>query len=132
MAGMKKHRNSFMQFLSAAALCCSGYAGAVTGEVDANSGLIIDDHWLLVNANCSACHSPRLVTQNRGSRQTWLEVIRWMQETQGLWQFDPVTEKNILDYLEKNYPPAAVSRRAPLPRSMLPDNPYAGAAENKD
>lgn len=92
-------------------------------------GLIIDDNWLLVNANCSACHSAKLVTQNRGNRQTWLEIIRWMQETQGLWQFDPTTEKNILDYVAKNYPPSAVARRAPLPRTMLPANPYTVAVE---
>jgi len=100
------------------------FSAAVSGETDPDSGLIVDEHWQLVKAHCSACHSPKLVTQNRGNRQNWLEIIRWMQETQGLWQFDAVTETAILDYLEKNYAPAAASRRAPLNRSLMPVNPY--------
>ena len=95
-----------------------------TPEIDVTSGLVIDEHWELVKAHCSACHSPQLVTQNRGSRQNWLEMIRWMQETQGLWQFDAVTEGAILDYLEKNYAPSASHRRAPLPKALMPQNPY--------
>ena len=93
-------------------------------EVDPDSGLVIDEHWELVKAHCSACHSPRLVTQNRGSRQNWLDMIRWMQETQGLWQFDAATETAILDYLEKNLAPSALHRRAPLPDALMPANPY--------
>ncbi len=96
----------------------------LTGKFDPDSGLAIDKHWQLVKAHCSACHSPRLVTQNRGSRQTWLAMIRWMQDSQGLWAFDPATETAILDYLEKNYAPSAVHRRAPIKRSLMPVNPY--------
>jgi len=92
--------------------------------IDQDSGLVIDDHWELVKAHCSACHSPKLVTQNRGNRQNWLDMIRWMQETQGLWAFDTPTETAILDYLEKNYAPSAVYRRAPLSPALLPENPY--------
>ena len=99
-------------------------SGAVSGETDPDSGLIVDEHWQLVKAHCSACHSPKLVTQNRGSRQNWLDMIRWMQETQGLWQLDTVTETAILDYLEKNYAPATVGRRAPINRLLMPVNPY--------
>jgi hypothetical protein len=96
-------------------------------ETDPASGLIIDDNWTLVRNNCSACHSAQLVTQNRGSRQNWLDMIRWMQETQGLWPFDAETEKGILDYLEKNYAPGTVHRRVPISKSLMPENPY----ENK-
>jgi mono/diheme cytochrome c family protein len=94
-------------------------------EVDPASGLVIDAGWELVRGHCSACHSARLVIQNRGSRETWLSMIRWMQESQGLWQFDPATEATILDYLSRNYGPMASSRRAPLPSDQLPVNPYA-------
>ena len=97
-------------------------------RVDPDSGLVINEHWELVKAHCSACHSPRLVTQNRGSRQNWLDMIRWMQDSQGLWQFDAATETAILDYLEKNYAPAAASRRAPISRALMPDNPYQDQA----
>jgi len=94
-------------------------------ETDPDSGLVIDDNWLIVKAHCGACHSTRLVTQNRGSRQTWLDMIRWMQAGQGLWYFDPQTETNILDYLAKNYPTPDGYRRAPIPRSLMPENPYS-------
>ena len=113
-------------FLVAATLLL--FSAAAWGETDPDSGLIVDEHWRLVKANCGACHSPKLVTQNRGSRQNWLETIRWMQETQGLWRFDAVTETAILDYLEKNYAPVAASRRAPLNSLLMPVNPYTSEA----
>ncbi|MFQ5982423.1 MAG: hypothetical protein ACE5KS_03520 [Woeseiaceae bacterium] len=88
--------------------------------LDAESGLIIDEGWELVRAHCGGCHSHRIVTQQRADRRTWLDMIRWMQATQNLWQFDPATEAGILDYLARNYPPQAGRRRAPLPPSLMP------------
>ena len=76
----------------------------------------------LIQAHCSACHSLRLVTNQRGDRATWQRLIRWMQATQNLWEFAPETERRILDYLERNYPPEAWTRRAPLPPHLLPHN----------
>ncbi len=96
--------------------------------VDPATGFVVDDGWELVRAHCTACHSALLVTQNRGSRETWEHMIRWMQESQGLWAFDPMTENTILDYLARNYAPQARSRRPPLPPDALPPNPFAGAA----
>ena len=52
---------------------------------DEATGLIIDRGFELVKANCTACHSAALVTQNRMSHDGWLESIRWMQRTQELW-----------------------------------------------
>ena len=43
------------------------------------------DNWQIVAAHCGACHSTRLVTQNRGSRETWLHMIRWMQDNGKTW-----------------------------------------------
>ncbi len=96
--------------------------GAVAAEfpTDPATGLVIDDNWQIVSAHCGACHSTRLVTQNRGTRETWLNLIRWMQETQGLWPFNEPTEQILLDYLEKHYGPLSASRRAPLPASLMP------------
>jgi hypothetical protein len=101
-------------------------AGAPVGapKTDPLSGLIIDDGWELVRGHCAACHSARLVTQSRGSRDTWESMIRWMQETQGLWPFDVETETIILDYLARNYAPAEQYRRQPLPPELSPANPY--------
>ena len=101
-------------------------------EVDPSSGLIIDEGWELVRGHCAACHSARLVTQNRGNRQTWEDMIRWMQETQGLWPLDAVTENAILDYLARNYAPRAGARRAPLPAELMPLNPYEPKASQLD
>jgi hypothetical protein len=76
--------------------------------------------WELVRAHCGGCHSHRIVTSQRADRQTWLDIIRWMQATQNLWQFDDATETAILDYLASNYPPQQNRRRAPIAPSLMP------------
>ena len=94
------------------------------GSVDPESGLIVGENWQLVRAHCGACHSTRLISQNAGDRDTWLSLIRWMQDSQGLWAFDPATESAILDYLALNYAPPAAGRRPALDPALLPPNPY--------
>lgn len=89
-------------------------------ETDATTGLIIAPGWEQVRVHCGGCHSHALVTQQRASRQAWIDMIRWMQETQNLWQFQPGVEEQILDYLAANYPPAPNRRRAPIPASLMP------------
>ena len=81
--------------------------------IDIESGLIVDDGWEMVKEQCSKCHSLELVTQNRATREGWMENIRWMQETQGLWDLGTL-EGPILDYLAKNYGPKKSSRRPNL------------------
>jgi len=84
--------------------------------------------WELVRGNCTACHSAKLITQQRGTAQQWLTMIRWMQKTQNLWQFDPGTEERIVSYLAENYPPDAARRRAAIPPNLMPANPYSRAS----
>ena len=48
-------------------------------------------------------------------------MIVWMQRTQGLWQFTPEIEDEILTYLETNYPPGNVYRRANLKIKDMPN-----------
>ena len=91
-----------------------------SAEVDDATGLILSPGWELVRIHCGGCHSHKLVTGQRADRQTWLDIIRWMQATQNLWQFDAETEAGILDYLAENYPPQPNRRRAPIPPSLLP------------
>lgn len=98
----------------------TGEQQAIQQHVDEATGFIIDDHWELAKAHCAICHSARHVTLQRGTRQTWLEVIRWMQKTQGLWKLDKETENNLLDYLAKNYGPRENYRRAPIPPELMP------------
>ena len=71
-----------------------------------------------------ACHSASLVTQNSGGRAHWLSLIRWMQETQGLWQLDESNENTILEYLSSYYGPKEGTRRSALRADQLPSNPY--------
>jgi len=99
-------------------------AQAQTVETDPDSGLNIAPGWKLVKANCTICHSSSFILGQRGSRETWLSMIRWMQEKQGLWQFDPTTENTILTYLADQYPPGKATRRAALAEEALPPNPY--------
>ena len=93
----------------------------VSAEVDPESGLEIDEGWELVKAQCGACHSLTLVTQNRGGRQDWLGLIRWMQETQNLWPIPSELENTMLDYLAKNYGAKPSLRRQPLPAELMPE-----------
>ena len=115
-----------MKSIAALLLLVGGVAAAAeTVELDAYSGLKKTGDWELVRNNCIACHSAKLITQQRGDAADWLGMIRWMQEKQNLWQFDPETEKRIVSYLADNYPPGENLRRAALPAELMPPNPYA-------
>ena len=100
----------------------------LAADKDPFTGFIIAPGWETVRNNCIACHSAGLVTQNSGDRAHWLSMIRWMQETQGLWQFEPATENTILQYLSSYYGTKEDARRPALRMEELPVNPYR---ENK-
>jgi hypothetical protein len=115
------------------ALLCTALLSLSANEVDKKQEVKIDPEYGLIVApgmqdiinNCTACHSTKFIINQRGSRETWKDMIVWMQETQGLWEFDAQTEKSILDYLETNYcPDARIHRRNNLDKSLLPKNPY--------
>lgn len=83
---------------------------------DPNTGLAVDEHLNLIVAQCTACHSSKLILQNRFTRDGWKEKIRWMQRTQKLWDLGE-TEPVVLDYLVKYYGPEPKTfdgRRKPL------------------
>jgi hypothetical protein len=112
----------------AAIVVSAGTIGmAANIELDPLTGLKMAGDWEVVRNNCIACHSPKLITQQSGSATQWLNMIRWMQKKQNLWQFDPETEKKIIGYLAENYPPREDRRRAPVPPDLMPPNPYAPA-----
>lgn len=67
----------------------------------------------LVIANCTSCHSAKLVTQNRATKEGWINIIRWMQDTQNLWNLGN-NEAIIVEYLAKNYAPENQGRRQAL------------------
>ena len=109
-----------MRSILAALLLALSAVVSAEAEVDPATGLIMAEGWQTVRAHCGGCHSHKLVTAQRGNRETWLAMIRWMQETQNLWQFDAATETTILDYLAANYSPSPVRRRAPIPPALMP------------
>jgi hypothetical protein len=85
----------------------------IENGIHVQSGLIYAEGFDIVRGTCTACHSAKLVTQNRATREGWEQMIRWMQETQGLWDLGK-NEDAILTYLAQNYAPEEVGRRANL------------------
>lgn len=77
------------------------------------SGLVDADGITEVINNCTQCHSTEIIKQNRLSAEQWRSTIKWMQETQNLWDLGN-NEDIIIDYLVKNYPPVKKGRRAKL------------------
>jgi hypothetical protein len=90
-------------------------AAPVWAALDPQSGLVVDTGFKQVQTQCGACHSLKLVQQNRADRDGWLQMIRWMQDTQGLWPLGD-NEPVIVEYLAKHYGPIPGGRRKPLPQ----------------
>jgi len=74
------------------------------------SGMIYDKDFRLVKNACTSCHSAKLITQNRATKEGWQEMITWMQKTQGLPDLGE-KEVVIIDYLARNYAPEKIDRR---------------------
>lgn len=83
---------------------------STNAELDPESGLHLDESMFLVKGQCTACHSAKLITMNRFTRDGWVDKIRWMQKTQNLWDLGEA-EPQILDYLEKYYSPEPQASR---------------------
>ncbi len=81
--------------------------------IHVETGLVEGEGLRLVIGHCTACHSAKLITQNAADRDGWEKMIRWMQETQNLWDLG-AQEDIILDYLAENYAPKKRGRRPPL------------------
>ena len=89
-------------------------APQIVNGKDVQTGLLEGKGLQTVITSCTACHSSKLITQNRLTREEWHKKIVWMQETQGLWDLGK-NEAVILDYLAENYAPQQTGgRRAPL------------------
>lgn len=105
-------------------------AAGTEPAIDPVTGLRMATDWELVRANCVACHSAKLITQQRGTAQQWLTLIRWMQAKQNLWPFDADVEARIIAYLATNYPPGENRRRPPIPPALMPPNPWPTVGAN--
>jgi hypothetical protein len=91
-----------------------------TVKFDPRTGLVEDTNLNLVIANCTACHSAKLIQQHRFSREGWTGKIRWMQKNHNLWDLG-VSEESVLDYLEKYYSPKSEVNRVRARRAPLKD-----------
>lgn len=85
----------------------------IENGVHLRTGFVEGEGLQLVINNCTTCHSAKLVTQNRMSKEQWEATIRWMQETQNLWDLGKNEEK-ILNYLATHYAPTNKGRRQNL------------------
>jgi hypothetical protein len=85
----------------------------IENGIHVRTGLVEDDGLMTVVNNCTNCHSAKLVIQNRMSKERWNKTIKWMQETQNLWDLGD-NQDIIVNYLVKNYPPKSKGRRMQL------------------
>lgn len=85
-------------------------------KINPDNGLIIDENVELIENNCLACHNANLIINMNANREAWLTTIRWMQDSEGLWEIPADDENKILDYLTKHYGEKYnTRRRLPLP-----------------
>jgi len=85
----------------------------IENGIHVRTGFVDAEGLMEVVNNCTSCHSAKLVTQNNMSKKRWIETIRWMQETQNLWDLGR-NEAVIVNYLATNYAPKDKGRRENL------------------
>lgn len=85
----------------------------IENGIHLRTGLVDAEGLMTVVNNCTNCHSSKLVIQNRMNEERWNTTIKWMQETQNLWDLGK-NQEVIVNYLVTNYPPLDVGRRATL------------------
>ncbi len=85
----------------------------IENGIHVRTGLVEAEGLMTVVYNCTNCHSSKLVTQNRMNEEQWNTTIKWMQETQNLWDLGK-NQEIIVDYLVTNYPPQSKGRRLAL------------------
>jgi len=94
--------------------------------IDPETGLAMAPGFSIVKVYCTACHSAKLVTQAGKSRDGWVESIRWMQRTQGLFPLGDA-EGEIIDYLAGQYGIKAqvggMLKLPPLAGNLMPPMP---------
>lgn len=85
----------------------------IENGIHLRTGLVEAEGLMVVVNNCTGCHSSKLIIQNRMNKERWNETIKWMQETQNLWDLG-MNQEVIVNYLVNNYPPKKKGRRENL------------------
>lgn len=88
-------------------------SGEIVNGIHEKTGFIEANGMKTVISHCTACHSSKLVIQNRMNKERWNATIKWMQETQNLWELGE-NQEIIVNYLVENYPPVETGRRENL------------------
>jgi cytochrome c1 len=83
---------------------------SIENGVHVRTGFVAAEGLMTVVNNCTNCHSAKLVTQNRMTKERWVATIKWMQETQNLWDLGK-NQEIIVNYLAVNYAPNKKGRR---------------------
>lgn len=85
----------------------------IENGIHVGTGFVEGEGLTEVINNCTNCHSAKLVIQNRMTKEQWEASIRWMQETQNLWDLGN-NEEIIVNYLATHYAPTKKGRRQNL------------------
>lgn len=85
----------------------------IENGIHVRTGFVDAPGMMVTVQNCTNCHSAKLVMANRMNKERWKSTIKWMQETQNLWDLGK-NEDIIIDYLVTNYPPKKKGRREVL------------------
>ena len=88
----------------------------IENGIHVRTGFVDAEGMMAVVRNCTYCHSSKLILQNRMNVERWNATIKWMQETQNLWDLGK-NQEVIVNYLVSNYPPIDTGRRAILKKT---------------
>ncbi len=81
----------------------------------------------LVAHFCSACHSGKIVANQRMSRERWDEALSWMTERHGMPPLEGEYREMFLDYLAQAFGERTAEQHRRLPFAAPPArrNPFA-------
>ena len=82
----------------------------IENGIHVRTGLVDAEGLMTVVNNCTNCHSSKIILQNRMNAERWNATIKWMQQTQNLWDLGK-NQDVIVNYLVTNYPPKSKGRR---------------------
>ncbi len=78
-------------------------ANALFDPTDDYWGLPRSEGYDLVDGYCTACHSIRIVMQQRADRARWDELLTWMVKKQGMPEINPADREQVLTYLSTEF-----------------------------
>lgn len=115
----------------ALALLCLPALQAEDVPLDPVTGMKMGPDWEIVRNHCIICHSSQTFLRQKATEANWTSVLTWMQTNGGLWKLEPDVERKIVQYLATHYGPGDTAnyRRAPIPATLMPPNPYASEAK---